>query len=552
MSHTPFDRSSRSSSRSSLAHRKDKFCFESLEERRLLSGVLGSAETFAVLAGSAITNTGPTVIAGDLGIWPNEGGSVTGFPPGLVSPPAQLHAGDAVAQQAQADATTAYNTLAGLAPTTNLTGQDLGGLTLTPGIYKFDSSAQLTGTLTLDVQNNPNAQFVFQIGSTLTTASASSVHLINAPACYENEFWQVGSSATLGSGTQFTGTILALTSITMTTGSTITDGRALALHGAVTLDANAVSIAVCGATPLLGSISGTKFQDLNSDGIRQPGEPALPGVTIFLDLNANNALDAGELSTTTDAGGAYLFTNLIAGPFTVREAIPAGWSQTTANPAAVSVIAGANVAGGDFGDFHLQVVTGTTFQKVCINGVSDQQGPPAAGVAVNLYLDRNGNGMVDALDGAPIQTAVSDANGLYSFTGLPLGQYLVREAAAPAPQTAFAVLPTFASSRKITQSALKDVTFAVTHNAKTTVYKTLPGHVHAGDSVKMRFTVPAGQTAWASLASYKATAKGSDLLFNRTKASFSAGKHILAVVVPKTAFKLYSADGTSSRTMVRR
>ncbi len=189
---------------------------------------LGTAGNFAVLAGTTVTNTGSTVInGGDVGVSP--GTAITGFPPGTITPPYTMQAGNAVALQAQSDLTTAYNTAAGLSPTKDLTGQDLGGMTLTPGVYSFSSSAQLTGTLTLNDLGNPNAQFVFQIGSTLTTASNSSVVTINGgsmPGC--TVFWQVGSSATLGTGTAFEGHILALTSITMTTGATILDGSALA------------------------------------------------------------------------------------------------------------------------------------------------------------------------------------------------------------------------------------------------------------------------------------------------------------------------------------
>ena len=133
---------------------------------------LGTAQSFAVLGGSTVTNTGPTIITGDLGVSP--GTAVTGFPPGIVTG-GTIHAADAVALQAQSDTTTAYNDLAGQACTIDLTGQDLGGLTLVPGVYCFSSSAQLTGALTLDAEGDPNAVWVFQIGSTLTTASNSSV-----------------------------------------------------------------------------------------------------------------------------------------------------------------------------------------------------------------------------------------------------------------------------------------------------------------------------------------------------------------------------------------
>jgi hypothetical protein len=150
------------------------------------------------------------------------------------------HSADAVAQQAQTDVTAAYNNLAGQAcsPGNVLTGIDLGGLTLTPGVYCFSTSAQLTGTLTLDAQGNSGAVFVFQIASTLTTASGSRVLLTNGgSAC--NVFWQVGSSATLGTTTSFAGNILALASITLNTGA-VAPGRALARTGAVTLDTNGV------------------------------------------------------------------------------------------------------------------------------------------------------------------------------------------------------------------------------------------------------------------------------------------------------------------------
>ncbi|MPZ92727.1 MAG: DUF3494 domain-containing protein [Actinobacteria bacterium] len=204
---------------------------------------LGTADSFAVLAGQGVTNTGPTVVNGDLGTHPNP--AVTGFPPGTVN--GTIHAADDVALQAQNDLTTAYNDAAGRTPVATI-GTELGGQTLTPGVYNSESGTfEITGTLTLDAQGDPNAVFIFQMASTLVTASGSSVILINgAQSC--NVFWQVGSSATLGTTTTFRGNILALTSITATTGATV-DGRLLARNGAVTLDTNIITIATCAPPP---------------------------------------------------------------------------------------------------------------------------------------------------------------------------------------------------------------------------------------------------------------------------------------------------------------
>ncbi len=200
------------------------------------STLLGTTlQSFAVLAGSTVTNTGSTVIVGNVGVGP--GSSVTGFPPGSVIAPSTIHINDGPASLAQVQLTTAYTTiLSEVGGFINLTGQDLGGLTLTPGRYHFDTSAQLTGTLMLDDQNNPTARFDFQIGSSLTTASNSAILFINGGA--DNVYWQVGSSATLGSTTVFAGNILANSSITLITNASIACGRALAQTGAVTLDTN--------------------------------------------------------------------------------------------------------------------------------------------------------------------------------------------------------------------------------------------------------------------------------------------------------------------------
>jgi hypothetical protein len=194
---------------------------------------LGSAASFVALAHETVTNTGPGVFIGDVGVFP--GTAVIGFPPGTVRH-GTIHQGDSVAEKAQSDANIAYNDLKGQTCTDDLTGKDLGGMTLNPGVYCFNTSADLTGDLVLDAMNNPFAVWVFQTGSTLTTASSASVKVINGGQS-DKVFWQVGSSATLGSGTRFLGNILADASISMITGAGLV-GRALALNGAVTMNTN--------------------------------------------------------------------------------------------------------------------------------------------------------------------------------------------------------------------------------------------------------------------------------------------------------------------------
>jgi len=202
---------------------------------------LGSAAGFKILAGSTVTNTGPTSITGgDLGLSP--GTAVTGFPPGTLTPPAAMHVGPASsAAQAQLDLTAAYNFAAGIVlPAPQVLPGDLTGLTLTPGTYKTSSTTGILtvgGTLTLT--GNASSVFVFQIGSTLTTQTATQVVLTGGVVA-SNVFWQVGSSATLGTTSSFAGTIMALQSITLDTGAAL-QGRALARNAAVTMDSNVIT-----------------------------------------------------------------------------------------------------------------------------------------------------------------------------------------------------------------------------------------------------------------------------------------------------------------------
>lgn len=273
---------------------------------------LGTAGSFGVLGGSAVTNTGASVISGNLGVSP--GTSVTGFPPGIVMPPGTIHAADAVAAQAQVDLTAAYNAIVAMPTLVDLTGTDLGGLTLTPGVYGFTSSAQLTGGLTLDALGNPAAVFIFKIGSTLTTASTSSVRVINGGSgC--NVFWQVGSSATLGTGTSFLGNILALTSITLTTGANVS-GRVLARNGAVSLDGNSVTacagsgqcptITVSPAT-LPNALPGIPYnQTISASGGAAPYTFSVSSGTLPTGLSLNPT--TGVISGTPTATGPFSFT----------------------------------------------------------------------------------------------------------------------------------------------------------------------------------------------------------------------------------------------------
>ena len=203
---------------------------------------LGTTDSFVVLAGQTITNTGATTLSGDVGLSP--GTDITGFST-VTQPSGTVHAADAFALGAQADLTVAYLNAAGQSPATALP-TELGGSTIRPGVYSA-GTFEITNTLTLDAQDDPNAVFVFQSAATLEAMAGSHVALING-AKWCNVFWQVTSSATLNTTADFKGTILALTSIWLRTGATV-EGRVLARNGEVTLDANTITRPTCAAAP---------------------------------------------------------------------------------------------------------------------------------------------------------------------------------------------------------------------------------------------------------------------------------------------------------------
>lgn len=285
---------------------------------------LGTADDFSVLAGSSVTNTGPTTMTRSLGVSP--GTAITGFPPGIVG--GTTHSADATAAQAQTDTTTAYNTAASQTPATAV-AVELGGRTLEPGVYR-NGTLGITGTLTLDAQGDPDAVFVFQADSTLITASGSRVNVINgAQAC--NVFWQVGSSATLGTSTQFVGTVLALTSITANNGATV-QGRLLARNGAVTLDNNVITTAAC-ATATTTTATAPTTTTTTAD----TSTTVAPTTTTVAPTTTTAAPTATTAPTTTEASGPTPSTT----PTTATPATPTTSLPRTGSDLTVLAIGGA-------------------------------------------------------------------------------------------------------------------------------------------------------------------------------------------------------------------
>lgn len=261
---------------------------------------LGTAQSFAVLAGAGITNTGVTTINGDVGSYPTT--TQSGF--SSVTLNGTNHLGDAVTQGAKTDLTTAYNNVAGQSPVT-VVPTELGSTTLIPGVYQATSGTfGITGTVTLNGQGDPNAVFIFKMSTTLVTAAGSSVNLIGGTqAC--NVFWQVGSSATLGTNSTFRGNILALSSITLTTGANVI-GRALARNGAVTMDTNTITAADCAALPTSTATS-TSTATATATGTTIPGTIVPTSTTIPATIVPTSTTIPGTtVPTSTPLPGATL------------------------------------------------------------------------------------------------------------------------------------------------------------------------------------------------------------------------------------------------------
>lgn len=307
----------------------------------VVAPVLGSAGAFAVLGASTVTNTGATVVNGDLGVSP--GIAVTGFPPGILV--GTLHIADPIAAQAQLDLTKAYNDASGRTVGAILLAGNMGGLTLAPGLYKSTSSLEISsGDLTLDAQGDPNAVFLFEIASTLITTTSRQIILAGG-AKAANIYWQVGSSATLGTGSVFKGNILALASITVTTGASV-EGRLLARTGAVTLDNNAVvrsvAVAVDITAPVVSSaapINGATSVALGSN-IAAGFSEAMSAYTInavSFRLNQGTTAISG---TVNYAGGIATFDPAVnLSPLTLYTATITTAAQDLAgNPLATNMV----------------------------------------------------------------------------------------------------------------------------------------------------------------------------------------------------------------------
>ncbi|MGB4588595.1 MAG: ice-binding family protein [Clostridiaceae bacterium] len=359
---------------------------------------VGTTSNFAILAGETVTNTGTTEITGDVGLY--AGSAFPGAPDVILN--GAIHLSDTVAQIAKDDLVTAYDDLAGRTP--QLINRELGGQTLLPGVYVSESKDfQLTGKLTLDGQGDPNAIFIFQTDTTLITASASSVELIGG-AIKCGVFWKVGSSATLGSNSNFAGRIFALTSITLQTGAEI-QGQLLARNGSVTLDSNKINGDAC-AEEEFATLHLIK-KVVNADGVT-----AVAGdfnISVLKDgINVEGSPNVGM----DTPGRPY---TLAAGNYTVTEANAEGYTISYSGDSTDGKIT------LNAGDAKTITITNTAAYGVIALEKLDEKGNLLSGAEFTLYKN-------DIQVGEPL---VTDENGKLTLTGLPLGSYTLKETKAP-------------------------------------------------------------------------------------------------------------------------
>jgi hypothetical protein len=369
---------------------------------------LGTAGSFAVLAGAGVTNTGNTVVNGNLGTSPTL--AVVGFPPGIVINGSIYTGAGSLAGTAQGDLTAAYNNAAGRAcpGPVLLGGADIGGRTFLPGVYCDSSSVGITGTVTLNGNGNPNAVFIFQIGSTLiTAANNSNVNLIGG-AQAANVFWQVGSSATLGTSTTFNGTILALHAITVNTGAVL-NGRALARTDSVTLQGNAVTLPATpppggGAGPLSvtcsypsGQVGVAYSSFLVATGGRPAYSYSIAGGSLPTGLTLNPS--TGAITGTPTAAGTFSDTSRVADSAGGLSTSACGITIGPAAGGALSLTCAANI--GQVGQPYVSAMVATGGTAPYTYSISAGSLPPG------LTLDPS----TGAISGTPTTA------GSFSYTG---------------------------------------------------------------------------------------------------------------------------------------
>lgn len=396
---------------------------------------LGEASDFAILSASELTSTGFTVVNGNVSLSPSTDN--TGFtfsvPPGPGIVNGTVHFNDSTAQTVRTNVQTAYNNLAGLAFDTNLTGIDLGGLTLTAGVYRFNSSAQLTGTLTLDTGTDANAAFVFQIGSSLTTAPNAIIDVIGAGAgTAPNIFWQVGSSATLDTGTDFTGNILAYASISVLTGSTLTNSRLLALNGAVTLDSNDLTIpsqVLAAEGRYWNGRESQLWSEANWSTLADGSD--VPDVVLGTDVDAVFSIDSGAInqdtildmdvtisSLTFRDGATVIIGNSITGPNTLTISASGLITGINVESTAGLTTINSNVELG----YLSQIIDVNNIDGLVINGVvSGSNGLTKAGTGLLILTGAEtytgstvvSNGILQLGDGAAADTSIESSSSVF-------------------------------------------------------------------------------------------------------------------------------------------